>query len=107
MEGASPRLFARTSGEWLEILEPPRTSLRHLLFNPRGNLFHAHSNLLERLVGELDPLMSAGDLVSYRLTENLVREEMIRRGLIVRGEEFEFKVSALGEDILLSPRGVA
>ncbi|MBX3021938.1 MAG: hypothetical protein KF799_09705 [Bdellovibrionales bacterium] len=103
--GVGARLWAREHGteEWLELLQPPPRNWRHLLLNPQGNLYHARQNLLERLALELDPQADAANLVSYRLTQNLVREELIARGCAA-SRDFEFKLVVEDEDIL---RGVS
>lgn len=95
--GSEPNLWVRVDDRWIELLTAPKVNLFTLLFNAKGNLHHAHINLLERLIDELNASSSNGltvhDLVSYRLVADIVRARAARLPV-------EFKVTARGEDVL-------
>lgn len=92
-----PELLARLEGEeWRPVLQKPEPGWGGVVLAPEAGLYHAHSNLLERLVQELADHNSPQDLVSYRLTENLVREKLRPQP----GQDFEFKIELAGEEVL-------
>lgn len=86
--------------DWHPVLVAPRRGVRHLFFNPEGNLHLALQTVLERLVMEINELPEGQSLPesseNYQLIRNLVAS---RAG----GHPFQFKITGEGENLLVSP----
>ncbi len=104
---------ARAGGEfgaWEPLLAPAPRRLRHLAWNPEGNLVLAQHALLERLVldvGEWDGDSAAvTSFVSYELVLNLVTSAMARDARFAGVARCQFKLvdqrPGAGEDLLIS-----
>ena len=88
-------------GEWTLCSPRPQRRLAALLVNTDGNLFLAENSLVQQLVTELQSVEpeEAPGLVSYRLTDRLVRTRLPADG----SAEYQFKLSVDSEDVLQSP----
>ncbi len=100
--GWLPALSMRFEGEWdwHPVLVPPRRGLRHLFFNPEGNLHLALQTVLERLVMEINELPEGGTLPASSENYGLVRNLCSSRA---GGRSFQFRITGEGENILVSP----
>ena len=85
-------------GPWRDALRQPPRRWSSFLLNAEGNLFLAAHSLLQRLeseIGELDPAHTSAfeGSVSFRLTQNLVQEQIRRDEPATAGMRFQFRVT--------------
>lgn len=107
----TPLLYYRTiigteDSEWIICVPHAPKKWFHLFINPSGNFYLAYHSHIQQLLGELDActdeqISTFHKSVSYQMTENFVRYELQRLKFV---GNFQFKISAHDEDILLSPK---
>ena len=93
--GRAPRLYYRyQSGDhwsdWQIFLPRAKRRLSHLFYNAEVNLALSEQNLVDHLANDLadcDDDAAALRLVTYRMVERLVREQIAGQGL---GSDFPF-----------------
>lgn len=89
--------------EWERCLKRPNRRLAGLFFNPDTNYVLAAGSVVQQLLSEVNDLAhtdtaSIEKLVSYQLTKSLVQFELPQLA-----DRFQFKISGVSEDILVSP----
>jgi hypothetical protein len=92
-------------GEWEKCLKRPHRRVLGLLYNPEANYVLAAGSVVQQLLSEVNDLTetetdadAVEQLVSYQLTKNLVRFHLPESSA-----SYQFKVSGISEDILISP----
>ena len=102
--GYQPRLFVRallTNEQWSDwVLFIPRASfkLSDLFFNPENNLQMTEQTLIDHLCLDLQALaetQSAGNLVSYMLTENIASDFILRHVNESEIKAYQFEIRML------------
>lgn len=84
-------------GAWESVLEPPRRTLRDVVWNPEGNLLLACQALVERLQSDLADFDEnsderADEMMSYQLVLNLVRCALAPKWSVGSGVRVQFKL---------------
>ncbi|MFL5813425.1 MAG: hypothetical protein ACJ763_07585 [Bdellovibrionia bacterium] len=88
---------------WWKCLARPERRFYQVLYNPKANYVLAAGSLVQHLLSEINDLPDTDSnavesLVSYQLARNLVRFH-----LPSDARYFQFKVSGVSDDLLLSP----
>ncbi|MDO9182743.1 MAG: hypothetical protein Q7U04_10055 [Bacteriovorax sp.] len=101
--------------DWQICIRAPKIKWFHLILNPHGNYYLAHHSHIQQLLSELSTMPDQQleffhQQVSYKITENFVRYEMLKKGI---ENDFQFKLSNIKnfneksfqiiDDILISP----
>lgn len=113
-----PKLYFRLKANdycepWASVLFTPKRKSDSLILNPESNLLFAYGGVLQHVIQDLEDAEDGETFmhsVSYRLTESLVRFEVLRQALAEEGSDFQFKISTLMqgadessvEDVLIS-----
>lgn len=91
-------------GPWSKCLARPRRRIYNALYNPQANYILAAGSVVQQLLSEVNELPEAStsaaveNLVSYQLAKNLVRFHLPSEAKL-----YQFKVSGVSEDLLISP----
>lgn len=105
----APTLYFRYATEaeemrkWEKCLRRPNRRVTGLLFNPETNFVLAAGSVVQQLISEVSDLTdtdtdSVEKLISYQLTQSLVQFQLPQIA-----DRYQFKVSGVSEDILVSP----
>jgi hypothetical protein len=105
-----PQLKFRTSfpeGPWVECIPPHHRNAGAVFLNASGNLRHACNSLVEQTVSDIAELtdltpvqevenahQNFSDSVSYRLTCELVRYQLLNAHGVASGTPFQFKITS-------------
>lgn len=90
-------------GDWEKCIKRPNRRILGLLYNPEANYVLAAGSVVQQLLSEVNDLTETDpdaveQLVSYQLTKNLVRFHLPESSAC-----YQFKISGISEDILISP----
>jgi hypothetical protein len=88
---------------WSKCLNRPARRFYHVLYSPEANYIHAAGSLVQHLLSEVNDLQETNSqaiegLVSYQLAKNLVKYHLPEKAT-----RYQFKVSGVSEDLLISP----